>query len=75
MPGSAGDRKSNRRRPQFVVILIVVVFFGLHGIYRVTQSETFESFRTLDVVQLVVSGDCFGAAFVGLMFKLLRPHI
>ena len=42
--------------------------------YRVTQSPQFESYRTLDVVQLLVSGACFGAALTGLIVMLLRPR-
>ena len=73
MPVSEGETMSNRKRPP-VVVLIIPLFIGLLGFYRVTQSPQFESYRTLDVVQLLVSGACFGAALTGLIVMLLRPR-
>lgn len=64
---------ANRRRP-VLVVWILPLLFGLLGLSRVMQSPHFESYRTLDVIQLLVSGACFGAAVVGLTFWLLRPR-
>ena len=64
---------SNRKRPPVVVFIIPLVI-GLIGFSRVTQSPQFESYRTLDVVQLVASGACFGAALTGLIVMLFRPR-
>jgi hypothetical protein len=64
---------SNRKRPPFVVF-IIPLFIGLLGFFRVTQSRQFELYRTVDVIQLVVSGACFGAALTGFIFILLRPR-
>ena len=64
---------SNRKRPPVVVFIIPLVI-GLIGFSRVTQRPQFESYRTLDVVQLVVSGACFGAALTGLIVMLVRPR-
>ena len=58
-----------------VVVFIIPLLIGMFGLKRVTESPQFESFRTQDVVQLVVSGACFGAALTGLMVLLLRPRI
>ena len=73
MSVSGGGRTSNRKRPP-VVLFIIPLMIGLSGLYRVTQSASFESYRTVDVVQLLVSGAGFGAALVGVMFTLLRPR-
>lgn len=73
MPVSEGVRMPNRKRPP-VVVFIIPLLIGLLGFYRVTQSPQFESYRTVDVVQLLGSGACFGAALTGLMFILLRPR-
>ena len=35
---------------------------GLIGFYRVAQSPRFDQFRTLDIVQLLATGLCFGVA-------------
>ena len=50
----------------------IILFIGLIGLYRVMSSSQFESYRTVDVIQLVASGACFGAAFVALIAMLLR---
>jgi hypothetical protein len=73
MSVSEGGRTSNRKRPP-VVLFIMPLFIGLLGFYRVTQSAQFESYRTVDVIQLAVSGACFGAALTGVMFMLLQPR-
>jgi hypothetical protein len=64
---------SNRQRPPLVV-WIIPLLVGLLGFYRVTQSPQFESYRTVDVVQLLVSGACLGTVLTGAMFILLRPR-
>jgi hypothetical protein len=63
----------NRKRP-LVGAFIIPLVLGLVGFFRVTQSPQFESYRNFDVVQLVVSGACFGAAIVLLMVSICRPR-
>jgi hypothetical protein len=62
-----------RKRPPVVVFVIPLVV-GLLGFSRVTQGPQFDSYRTVDVVQLLVSGGCVGAAMTGLLVMLLRPR-
>jgi hypothetical protein len=64
---------ADRRRPP-VVVWIIPLFIGLLGLYRVIQSPHFESYRTVDVIQLLASGACFGVALAGVMVMLLRPR-
>ena len=59
------DRK---RRP--IVVFLIPLMVGLAGFYRVTQSPSFESYRTVDIVQLLGSGACFGAAIAGVILLL-----
>ena len=61
---------ADRKRPP-AVMWIIALFFGLLGFYRVTQSPQFESYRTVDVVQLLASGAGFGVALVGLILWLV----
>ena len=58
-----------RKRPP-IVVWIIPLFVGLTGFYRVTQSPSFEMYRAVDIVQLLGSGMCFGAAMVGVIFLL-----
>jgi hypothetical protein len=73
MPESNGEKSTRRRRPP-IVLFIIPLLIGLLGFYRVTQRPQFESYRTVDVVQLLGSGACFGATLTGLMVILLRPR-
>jgi hypothetical protein len=43
---------------------------GVAGFSRVTQSPSFESYRTVDIVQLLGSGACFGVVLAGVIFLL-----
>ena len=63
----------DRKRPP-IVVWILPLLAGLVGFYRVTQSPSFEMYRAVDVVQLLVSGGCFGAATVGVIFMLRGPR-
>ena len=73
MPASKSDRKSNRKWPPDWA-WIIPLLIGLLELSRVMQSPQFESYRTLHVIQLVVSGAGFGVALTFLMISLLRPH-
>jgi hypothetical protein len=72
MPKSERETMSNRKR--LLVVFIIPLYFGLLGFYRVTQSPQFESYRTMDVVQLLLSGAGLGVALTGLLMMLFRPR-
>lgn len=57
----------NRKRTTIVNWLLPVVI-GCAGFYRVTRAPYFGIYRALDLVQLLGSGVCFGAALVGMIF-------
>jgi hypothetical protein len=59
----------NSKRPP-IVIWMIPLLVGLVGFNRVTQSPQFELYRTVDVVQLLGSGVCFGATMVGIILML-----
>ena len=61
------DRK---RRP--VILLIFPLIIGFTGLTRVMQGPSYHLYRTVDVVQLLGSGACFGAVMVGLVVSLMR---
>lgn len=73
MPQSAADKTARPRRAP-VVLFILPLMIGWIGLYRVVQGPYFESYRTIDVAQLLVSGAGLGVALVVLMFTLLRPR-
>ena len=62
---------TDRKRPP-VVVWIIPLLIAFAGFYRVTQSSSFEMYRTVDIVQLLGSGVSFGAAMVGVIMSVLR---
>lgn len=73
MPESEVEKSSRRKRPP-IALIILSLMIGLSGLYRVTQGASFESYRTVDVVQLLASGAGFGVALTAGMFMLVRPR-
>lgn len=63
---------NSKRSP--IVVWVIPLLIGLVGFNRVTQSPQFELYRTVDVVQLLGSGVCFGATMVGIILMLRRPR-
>ena len=53
-----------RNRRAAVSISFLLASVGLMGLYRVTSEPRFDQLRTVDVVQLIGTGMCFGAALV-----------
>lgn len=62
---------TDRKRPP-VVLLIIPLMIAFAGLNRVTQSPSYHLYSTVDVVQLVGSGACFGAVLAGLISWLVR---
>jgi hypothetical protein len=60
----------NRRRRLASAILAPLVV-GLIGMFNLMQRPRFETFHTVDVLQLVASGMCFGIALAA-VFAILR---
>ena len=63
---------SDRRR--FVRIFVILVVFGLGSLVSMLGKPSFGTIRTVDVVQLIGTGMCFGAAIVALAVFLRSPR-
>jgi hypothetical protein len=59
------------KRPP-IAAWIIPIAIGFVGLYRVMQSPAYPIYHAVDVVQLLGSGVCFGAALVGIIFRLRR---
>jgi hypothetical protein len=59
---------NGKRSP--IAVWVVPIMIGVVGFFRVTQSPSFAMYRAVDIVQLLGSGICFGAAMVGIIFML-----
>ncbi len=51
------------------------LLIGVVGLVRVMDSPHFGVYRTVDVVQLLGSGVCFGAAIVGVAMMIKARRI
>jgi hypothetical protein len=58
-------------RKALVSAFAVPLIIGLSGLTNLMHQPRFESFRNVDVLQLLASGMCFGVALSAL-FALLR---
>ena len=56
-----------RDRRRFVRIFFVLLAFGLGNFVRMLGKPSFAMIRTVDVVQLIGTGMCFGGAIVALV--------
>ena len=68
---------ADRRRPLRAVLILppILVFVGFAGLNRVMQSPGFATYRTVDVVQLLGCGVCFGVAMVLILIGLRGARI
>lgn len=68
---------ADRRRPLLAVLILplILVIVGFAGLNRVMQSPSFAMYRTVDVVQFLGSGVCFGVAMVLIIIGLRGVRI
>jgi hypothetical protein len=70
-----GQSMNNRRR--FPRISLVLTFFGVMNFLAMLSSPAWANIRGVDVVRLIGTGMCFGAAIVsfGVYFRDRRPAV
>lgn len=55
------------RRPVASVLMLLIV--GLIGVFALVQRPRFQLYHTVDVLQLIASGMCFGVALSRLLMS------
>jgi hypothetical protein len=63
-----------RNRKQLIAAILVPIIIGCSGISNIARNARFESFHNVDILQLITSGMCFGAALTGLGVFLWGPR-
>jgi hypothetical protein len=58
------------QRNKFVAAIFVPLLIGSIGLGTLMRSTRFEAYRSVDVLQLIASGMCFGVALVSLIMML-----
>lgn len=63
-----GDRR------ELVRIFVILAVFGLVSLFNMLNKPSFAIMRAVDIVQLIGTGMCFGAAIVALVLFLRNPR-
>ena len=58
-----------------MILPLILVVVGFAGLNRVMQSPSFATYRTVDVVQFLGCGVCFGVVMVLIMLELRGVRI
>lgn len=61
------------RKPLGSVIFILIII-GSIGLMNLMHQPRFETYRTVDVVQLLGSGMCYGVALVAIIMLIRGPR-
>lgn len=64
---------AGRTRSLSVSILVLIVI-GSVGFINLTQRPRFEAFHTVDVLQLLATGMCYGVALAGIFSLFRKPR-
>ncbi|HVT96142.1 MAG TPA: hypothetical protein VHE33_01460 [Acidobacteriaceae bacterium] len=54
-----------KRKSPLISTVVLVVIFGSLGLMNLSGKDRFKSYRTVDVVQLLGIGMCYGVALMG----------
>lgn len=52
----------------------VAVIIGLIGVLHLSHQPRFQAYRTVDIIQLIASGMCFGVALIWIIQRLRPDH-
>jgi hypothetical protein len=55
--------------------LLLPLLIGMFGVFDLTQRPRFANFHTVDIVQLLASGMCFGIALTALIEFVRKPRV
>jgi hypothetical protein len=61
-------------RPRFLRIFVILAVFGLGSLFSLVNKSGFAAIRAVDVIQLIGTGMCFGAAILALTLFLRSPR-
>jgi len=61
-------------RNRLVATIFIALVIGSIGLNNMSRSGRFEAYRSVDVLQLLGSGMCFGVALVALIMLIRKPR-
>lgn len=68
MVRTAGERDMDRKRNRQLVYAVALLFIGLTGLLGMGGSLA--HYRSVDVLRMLASGACFGAALVSILIYI-----
>lgn len=60
------------RRRSLAATVFVLIIIGSIGFFNLTRHPRFQAFHTVDVIQLIATGMCYGVALAGIIVFLRR---
>ena len=63
----------DQTRRRSVAKILIPVIVGLSGLFSLINRPRFQTYHTVDVLQLLASGMCFGIALVWLLLAFRGP--
>lgn len=61
-----------RRKGGLAATVFVLIMIGSIGFFNLTRHPRFQTFHTVDVLQLIATGMCYGVALAGIIEFLRR---
>ncbi len=55
--------------------MLVLILIGSIGLVHLSEQARFQAFHTVDVVQLLATGMCYGVALAGLLTLYVKPRL
>ncbi|MGH9727854.1 MAG: hypothetical protein ACRD4V_04610 [Candidatus Acidiferrales bacterium] len=62
-----------RRRRSLAASAFVLIVVGSIGFFSLSQRPRFQAIHTVDVVQLLATGMCYGVALAGIFAMFRKP--
>ena len=61
------------RRGSLSASIFVLIVIGSVGFFNLTERPRFQAFHTVDVLQLLATGMCYGLALAGIFSLFRKP--
>jgi len=63
-----------QKRAKLISAVVLPIILGCVGLTHLMEQPRFQSFHNVDILQLIVSGMCFGAALFALILLIRGPR-
>ena len=64
-----------RRGRSLGASVLVLIVIGSAGFFNLSERPRFQAFHTVDVLQLLATGMCYGVALAGILAFFRKPSV